>query len=517
MGKATRAVAVAALALVTPACGGDTGIILEISMSAELEATLDQNGEDFDKLRVWVGHTTEDPSFFRASDDAFFTTSRDRADFATPYRYFLEPTGELTAIGSMVFAAAVGDDPDDSRLPFRISGFDVADAPMGFGDGEVRVVPLVLGPPSGVSGGVDDACIVWGIDTQAPSRIAPDDDLDCDGAVGADDCDDLDPRKNNLDRDSDGTSSCAGDCMDDPRFDLPWIDPAHVHPGAIDAGENDSLACDHIDDDCDGICQNPQRDGDGSGATVCGAVDSGGVVCDLLPADCDESRAGNQPLTFNVPEACNARDDSCDGFLPPPLACLFSDGACHWGQVTCNELEGAYAGEGGQLECKPLPDGFSDPDAGFGFCDGTPAAACLDTGDPVGCAYGEAVGARAFCQVTARSAGCAPDRTTLAFPGTAPQDGCQWLVVGGTMQAEWEIGFVSANSTIGAPILPTIAECTPQLAVRSHVGSPAARSVLLLLRGGDAAFGVKPMVVHLDTEIVGECTGQLQCGFAGAN
>jgi hypothetical protein len=39
----------------------------------------------------------------------------------------------------------------------------------------------------------------------------------------------------------------------------------------------------------------------------------------------------------------------------------------------------------------------------------------------------------------------------------------------------------------------------------------------LLLRSGDAAFGVKPMVVRLDTEILGECTGTLSCQFGTSN
>ena len=250
-----------------PACGGDTGIVLEVSMSPGLVAELDASGEDFETLRIWVGQATEDPSFFTASGEAFFNTGRTRADLTVPFRYLLEPTGELAAIGPMVFAAAVGDDPDDARLPFRITGFAVADDPMGFADDQVRVVPLALAPPDGAQATIDDGCIIWGTDTQDPSRITPADDLDCDGAIGGDDCNDHDPSQNNLDRDGDSVSSCAGDCMDDPLFETPWLDPAAVYPGAPDPGENDPNACSHVDFDCDGNCGAAANDDDASGPT----------------------------------------------------------------------------------------------------------------------------------------------------------------------------------------------------------------------------------------------------------
>lgn len=517
MGKATSLVPAVALALALPACGTDTGIVLEISLSPELVAELDANQSDFELLRVWVGHATDDPAFFRASGDGFMEQPRNRAEMAEPFRYLLEPTGELAAIGALRFAAAVGDDPDDARLPFRVVGFDVSDAPMGFADGELRVVPLALMPPAGVLGTIDDACIVWGMDSGQPQRIAPDDDLDCDGAIGDADCDDLDPRRNHLDRDGDSFSSCDNDCMDDPNPLTPWLDPATVNPGAIDIGENDPLACDHVDEDCDGNCQSPSFDPDGSGTTACGLITSDNGVCAVTPADCSEQAPGNQSLG-PAPEACNGRDDACDGFLPPKLPCLIHHpDECHWGEVACDELEGEYRGEPDILECKPLPAGFSDLAAPMALCGAGASSDCFESGDPIGCAFEGVVTPRATCHVTARDE-CRADRTPLVFPGTVPPGSCEWLVVGGTGQAEWEIGFVPPGAPLDAVPAAFISDCRPELAVRPRTPLPVGRTVLLLLRSpASDTFGVRPLVVHLDTEVLGKCSGALNCEFTAAN
>lgn len=518
MGKAIGAAVAMALAL--PACGGDTGIVLEISMSPALVAELDETQRDFETLRIWVGHATDDPSFFRGSGDAFHQSPRDRAGLAVPFRYLLEPTGELADIGALRFAAAVGDDPDDQRLPFRIAGFDVSDAPMGFADGEVRVVALELVPPDGVFGTIDDECIVWGMNTGDPQRIAPDDDVDCDGAPVEVDCDDRDPSRNELDRDGDMFSSCAGDCMDDPNPDFPWIDPARVNPGAIDHGDDDDQSCDHVDEDCDGFCKSPGFDLDGSGTTWCGDIAVAGGVCGVVPADCDEKRGGDQASFEAQPEACNAADDACDGFLPPPLPCLFADpGGCHWGQVECDELRGDYAGQGGLLDCRPLPEGFSDSRAPAGLCSASAPLQCLEDGDPIGCAFESQPAPRARCQVSAVR-GCGHDRVALSLPdGTLPL-ACEWLVVGGVQQAEWEIGFLTAGAPPGAPPAEKIAGCAPVLAVRAMSDAPSPRAVLLLVRSAlDDGFGARPVVVHLDPESSGKgvCTGQLSCAYELTN
>jgi hypothetical protein len=517
MGTSTWLVAtsVASVACVAAAaCNKDTGIVLEISMSSELETALSAAGEDFETLRIWVGHATDDPGYFAGASDAYYSTDRTRADFDEPFRYLLEPTSaDLAAIGDMVFAAAVGDDPDDARLPFQLAGFAVADDPMDFHDGEVRIVPMTLLPPDGARGTIDDGCIVWDMDTQTPSRITPVDDVDCDGAVGSADCDDHDPSRNNLDADGDSFSSCEGDCMDDPDFRAPWLDPATVNPGAPD-DESAELVCDHVDNDCDGRCQDEASDRDGSGSTTCGGAVAEQGLCEVLPADCDENMAGNQ-VGQAIGEACNGRDDACDGFLAPAIPCIIPDqpGKCYFGVVQCDELRGDFIGQGDALECKPLPSSFSQSPAPPIVCDVMPTEACLESPDPVGCPTGNGF-ARVDCSAQlSGDAACAPSRTALQFPGvTLPQE-CAWAIVGGTQQAEWEVGFVDANTSGALTPMPTNGTCTPHLVARARSRFPTARTVLvLLISPQNPSFGARPLFVHLSGEPnAGACSPDLTC------
>jgi len=504
------------MACLAAACGKDTGIVLEISVSSELDTALEQSGEDFETLRIWVGHATDDPAYFAASSDAYYSTQKTRADFEEPFRYLIEPESEdLAAIGDMVFAAAVGDDPDDARLPFRLSGFAVAADPMDFHSGEIRVVELELLPPDGATGTIDDGCVVWGMDTQMPSRITPADDLDCDGAVGTADCDDLDPGRNNLDSDGDTFSSCAGDCMDDPDFRAPWLDPADVHPGAPD-NETDLQVCDHVDNDCDGACQAMTLDRDGSGSTTCGMVAADHGICEVLPADCDENFAGQQPSNSAIGEACNGRDDQCDGFLAPDIPCIIPDqpGKCFFGHVRCDELQGEFVGEPDAFECKPLPGSFSQSPAPPILCDAArPSESCLESPDPVGCPTGNGFG-RLDCVVGVSTDNMCPlSRTPLMFPGQILPAQCAWHIVGGTQQAEWEVGFVDANASGALTPAATNSTCTPHLVVRSRARLASHRTVLvLLISPANPSFGARPLFVYLNPEAGGGvCNADLTC------
>ncbi len=128
-------------------------------------------------------------------------------------------------------------------------------------------------------------------------------DLDRDGYVGDEDCDEEDPLthpnapeqcdgedndcdgllpSNESDFDNDGIATCEGDCSDD--------DPS-TYPGAAEI-------CDGVDNDCDGDLGEADDDGDGF------------RVCD---GDCEDDNAFVFP---GAPELCNAADDDCDGSLP---------------------------------------------------------------------------------------------------------------------------------------------------------------------------------------------------------
>jgi formylglycine-generating enzyme required for sulfatase activity len=104
------------------------------------------------------------------------------------------------------------------------------------------------------------------------------DDLDGDGYSPCDgDCDDDDPTRNLDDVDGDGYDSCSGDCDDsDPAFS----------PGVPE------VACDYLDNDCDGQLHDEEVDDDGDGLDECNG-------------DCDDTDA-----------SVNLDDLDGDGYSP---------------------------------------------------------------------------------------------------------------------------------------------------------------------------------------------------------
>ena len=95
------------------------------------------------------------------------------------------------------------------------------------------------------------------------------------------------------DCDADGYTVDEGDCDD--------CDPA-VFPGAEEV-------CNGIDDDCDEFVDE-DFDLDGDGLVDC--VDDDGDGYTEEEGDCDDTDGGVSP---GIPEACNGRDDDCDGVV----------------------------------------------------------------------------------------------------------------------------------------------------------------------------------------------------------
>ena len=120
-------------------------------------------------------------------------------------------------------------------------------------------------------------------DDTTPSDDDDDDDTtptDDDDSAAADDDDSAGP----VDADGDGYPEDL-DCDDTD---------ATVNPGAAE------VACDWVDNDCDGVLHADETDDDGDGTTE----------CDL---DCDDT----DPTAFhNAPELCDGADNDCDGVVP---------------------------------------------------------------------------------------------------------------------------------------------------------------------------------------------------------
>jgi hypothetical protein len=119
------------------------------------------------------------------------------------------------------------------------------------------------------------------------------------------------------DADKDGSLDCA-DCDD--------ADSA-VHPGAKE------IVGDGIDQDCDGreLCFADQ-DGDGSRTAEMltsedlDCTDAGEATLDLPAGDCDDTSACVRPERV---EACNFRDDNCDGGVDEACVPILSAGTFH--------------------------------------------------------------------------------------------------------------------------------------------------------------------------------------------
>ena len=184
--------------------------------------------------------------------------------------------------------------------------------------------------------GVDDDC----------DETTPDDDLDEDGFVAADDCDDADPAVNpdavescnDLDDDCNGAIDDAvgdswypdvdGDGYGDAALGVVSCDCATGYVAdATDCDDRDadvnpgaSELCNEVDDDCDGDVDEDveetfyaDADGDGAGdpgVSTLGCEPSAGFVDN--DDDCDDTDAAVGP---NATEVCNEIDDDCDGTI----------------------------------------------------------------------------------------------------------------------------------------------------------------------------------------------------------
>ena len=210
-----------------------------------------------------------------------------------------------------------------------------------------------------------------GCDLFAPN---PSLDLDADGWIGDEDCDDNDPGANpgagescdgkdndcdgvideGFDEDGDGFRTCGAspDCDDsDP---LVW-------PGAPEL-------CNGADDDCDGVADN--------GAT--GDVDQDGDGFSACDGDCDDTDPAVNPDALDI---CDGVDNNCDGLLADIEEDLDGDGSVGCPGIDCDDADPTVHPGAEELCDGEDQDCDTEIDEGFD-ADGDGAGTCLE---PIDC------------------------------------------------------------------------------------------------------------------------------------
>jgi len=495
------------LALVAAAaCSSETGIIVEVFW------TPSDIPVDAAHLRIYVGTGVAGEPRFVVNDGGVV---KPYAEVREPFRYYLTPDGDLAEIGDLRIVAAItrGVPPDAiESLAFGHIGGDIR-----FIDGQIGLVKLGLFPSPYTPAGPEGECALYEPTGASPVIIGYANDADCDGTLDAVDCAPFDPADASMAEGVDSDGIDCGDCLDGPAPVLlnGWrVDPGSVFPGQREDdfraanGIPTTVDCLHIDFDCSGQCgdeaphvgESPRDpDVDTSGSTVCGAtaLRQDGLTCAARPSDCDEEVAGHTATSGDA-EACDGRDSNCDGRPAPPIPCAIDRGGalgCNIGTRTCDDASGRVPTDAAGCVDAGFPHLFSAECAALDA-----ATACLFDPDPLACANVT----RSTCDVGVAEAGPCAELEKLRMPGL-PGTGCDWRIVGGGMQGDWNVGFVAG----GAAPAPTTEQCAPALVVAPANADPQPRTIMIV---GDSRLATAPIVARFITLKRDDvCDGAISC------
>jgi hypothetical protein len=414
------ALAAVALLLSAPGCAQDTAIIIEVTrgeLAAEPDALRFFVGVDAGELDIAIPGCGTAARFVDESGDFESVVTIGERDLAAdPYRLLLRPGAALPLDQElMVVVAALRGE--------RVLGMGSLQAPVRFRpdkalEWQVKVEPLV--DALGILG---SGCACARLGSGGVVVVTPTDDRDCDGDVGADDCND--------------------------------------HDATV--GKTKSEICyNGVDDDCDGETDEVE-DADGDGFDNC--------------KDCNDSNPAVYP---DAPEICDGFDSDCsaDTVYPEQVWCYVDDsGECYLGTRVCNDLD--PLGGGWQNDCTPLGQ---DPQyiAPRELCDVFDQ--CTDTheyGDGFECANLGTFAAVTCTQYVLSDAngGKTLCEGRLPLPGPADR-ACTWTLLGGENQGPYVASLFSEET---GDVAPVVNDCMPQLVTRELSEEPYETSIRLWL------------------------------------
>lgn len=278
-------------------------------------------------------------------------------------------------------------------------------------------------------------------------------------------------------RTADGCDVAPLDCLEIVRLGAPL--PATVHPGAED------VTCDGWDNNCNGTCDEVMvaaGDQDGDGFPACTTEDD--YIVDSAPqcrlgfgADC-----GGDDSEFEHPgraERCDGIDFDCDAVLFPETSPCFvveTDGQttrCAIGARTCNDQPGSA--NAGFSACAPDANAPATT-LPMEWC----MAVCPSPTDPVQCLNSFGPDCVVSFPMESSTEPCLPEPVEIELPQDAGVGGCNYTLVGGGAQGEWNVTLVNPIGGTGNTALG----CGSKLRILG--ASPGAENRVVLVVSGTA-------------------------------